>query len=209
MRAVFKKRGASHVPGNRNRTGETTCPSEKGRSGNIVTQFKRGRSGNPAGRPLGLTRHIRETTGEGAELVDVMLAVFRGDVTHIPNAKIRSRHRGEIDLRDRIAAATWLADRAFGRPGQVLDDGAPEVAGGYDLSALTLEELKAMRGILGKAARRDVIGAGASGVLAPYPGTSSPGVREPSGAKPGETSPSPRPDPQDSVQTQVRPLAHR
>jgi hypothetical protein len=136
-------------------------PFHKGRSGKIVTQFKRGRFGNLAGRPLRLARHIRDITGEGAELVDFMLAVFRGDVTRIPTTRAQSRHRREIDLRDRIAAATWLADRAFGRPGQVLDDEVPEMPIDYDLSALTLEELKTMRGILGRAACREMIDAAA------------------------------------------------
>jgi len=144
------------------------------------------------------------------ELVEFMLAVFRGDVTHTPNAKRQSRHRNEIDLRDRIAAATWLADRAFGRPGQVLDDGAPEMPSGCDLSPLTLEELKTRRGILGNAARREVIDTGASSVLTPYPGPSSPGVREPSapGAMARRRPSLTPPDPQDSLQTRVQPLAH-
>lgn len=141
-------------------------PFQKGRSGNAATQFKRGRSGNPAGRPLGLTRYIRETTGEGAELVDFMLAVFRGE--NIPNPKAESQRRGEIDLRDRIAAATWLADRAFGRPGQVLDNESPEMPPSYDLSRLSLEELRTMQSILGKAASREVIDVRTAAVLAPY-----------------------------------------
>lgn len=85
-----------------------------------------------------------------------MLAVFRGDATHIPTAKAQSRHQREIDLRDRIAAATWLADRAFGRPGQILDDEVPEIPIGYDLSALTLDELRTLQGILGKAVPREL-----------------------------------------------------
>jgi len=86
-----------------------------------------------------------------------MLAVFRGDATHIPTAKAQSRHQREIDLRDRIAAATWLADRAFGRRGQILDDEVPEVPIGYDLSTLSLEELRGLAAILGRAAQPKVI----------------------------------------------------
>lgn len=132
-------------------------PFKRGRSGNVATQFKRGRSGNPGGRPLGLTRYIREVTGEGSELVEFMLAVFRGDLGGIPYDRAPALHRRRVDLRDRIAAATWLADRAFGRPGQVLDDAVPETPSSYDLSALSLEELRTMQSILVKAVRPEVI----------------------------------------------------
>jgi hypothetical protein len=55
-----------------------------------------------------LVRAIREQTNDGEELVDLMLKVFRGEVD---GAK----------LRDRMEAATWLADRAFGKPVQALE----------------------------------------------------------------------------------------
>ena len=43
--------------------------------------------------------YIRESTTERNELIDFVLSVFRGD-------------HGE-DIRQRMAAATWLAGRAF------------------------------------------------------------------------------------------------
>ena len=65
--------------------------------------FPKGVSGNPGGRPRGFVRAIREETADGSELVTFMLRVLRGRV------------RG-VRLRDRLEAATWLADRGFGRP---------------------------------------------------------------------------------------------
>lgn len=65
-------------------------------------RFLPGNSGNPGGRPVGLSGLIREATDEGSELVEFMLGLFRGE-------------HGE-DMRTRAVAATWLADRGFGKP---------------------------------------------------------------------------------------------
>jgi hypothetical protein len=56
-----------------------------------------------------------------------------------------------------MAAATWLADRGFGRPVQGFLDigGTEEDEGRYDLTKLTDEELAASRALLAKA-RRDI-----------------------------------------------------
>jgi hypothetical protein len=60
-----------------------------------------------------MVRAIREQTQDGEELVRLMLGVLRGKIAG-------------VKLRDRIAAATWLADRGFGRPVQALEHSAPD-----------------------------------------------------------------------------------
>jgi hypothetical protein len=50
-------------------------------------------------------RAIREQTRDGDELVAFVVRVFRGEVEG-------------VKLRDRLEAATWLADRGFGKPTQ-------------------------------------------------------------------------------------------
>lgn len=75
--------------------------------------FAKGTSGNPGGRPKGLVAAIRAQTQDGVQLVTFMLKVFRGEE---PGAK----------LADRIAAASWLADRGFGRPVQAMAHAAAD-----------------------------------------------------------------------------------
>ena len=66
-------------------------------------RFLPGVSGNPGGRPTsGLATMIRDATEDGAELVTFMMSIFRGEQSD--------------DIRIRADAATWLADRAFGKP---------------------------------------------------------------------------------------------
>jgi hypothetical protein len=72
-----------------------------------------GQSGNPGGKPQGLAKLAREAVGDGADLVQLMVSVLRGD------KKVLGVR--QVTLRDRMQAAEWLAERGWGR--------APLVAG--------------------------------------------------------------------------------
>ena len=71
--------------------------------------FTPGVSGNPGGRPKGLSRRVRELVGDdGHEIAEFMFTVMNDE---------RARNA------DRIDAAKWLADRAFGKAPLVVTAG--------------------------------------------------------------------------------------
>jgi hypothetical protein len=81
-----------------------------------ATQFKPGQSGNPTGRPVNLlAKAIRERTQEGLEIAEYMVGVFKGTI--------------EPD-RNRVAAATWLAEHGFPKPVED-QESAQSMAGAY------------------------------------------------------------------------------
>jgi hypothetical protein len=73
-------------------------------------------------------RRIREETGDGEELVDYMLRVFRAE--------------GE-STKTRVEAASWLADRGFGRPQQTTLVGAADEPKPSPYANMSAEELRA------------------------------------------------------------------
>ena len=83
-------------------------PQNRDRTGRFIA----GQSGNPGGRPVGFRELIKESTADGSELVDVVVNVLRDQTA---------------SNRERMEAATWLADRGFGKPAPVRDDDVPGI----------------------------------------------------------------------------------
>jgi hypothetical protein len=97
----------------------------------IGRPFPKGVSGNPGGKPKGLASRIREETANGAEMVAFVLDVFRDDTE---------------STKMRLEAATWLADRAFGRPAMVAQLMIDEQRATLnDLLEMSKEELDGLR----------------------------------------------------------------
>ena len=76
---------------------QTNPPQNRDTTGRFVP----GQSGNPGGRPVGFHNYIQERTSDGSELTDFVLSVFRDE---------------NVSNKERMDAATWLADRGFGKP---------------------------------------------------------------------------------------------
>jgi len=62
---------------------------------------------------VGLAKLAREAVGDGEDLITFFAAVLRADRKYLGERRVA--------LRDRMAAATWLADRAFGKSVQVIE----------------------------------------------------------------------------------------
>jgi hypothetical protein len=93
--------------------------------------WQKGQSGNPAVRPAGLARRIRDATNDGEDLVAFMNDVFRDEAEKTA---------------DRITAATWLADRCWGKPAQASEPPPSDAAELREqLRALTPEQRHELR----------------------------------------------------------------
>lgn len=108
-------KGQDVVPQNRRGTGKRHPDG----------RFVKGQSGNPGGRPRGMVQKIREATDDGEQIADFILQVFHGEVEG-------------VKLKDRLEAATWLADRGFGKPVQAMNVETFQI----DLSTLSDEQLE-------------------------------------------------------------------
>jgi len=76
-------------------------PTEKNDPAENLKPWKPGQSGNPGGRPKGLARRVRELVGgDGETITHFMLDVLKNE---------------EAEMRDRMEAAKWLADRGWGK----------------------------------------------------------------------------------------------
>lgn len=87
-----------------------------------------GHNGNQGGRPKGLAAYIRDQTGDGVEIVTLMLRVLRGQVRGL-----KPHHR--------LEAATWLADRGWGKATQTMEftGQVSAVPGEIDWDAIPLD----------------------------------------------------------------------
>ena len=66
---------------------------------------------------MGFHNYIQERTADGSELTDFVLSVFRGE--------------NGASTKERMDAATWLADRGFGKPAA---DRSPDAPGFGDFT---------------------------------------------------------------------------
>jgi hypothetical protein len=100
-----------------------------------------------------MAARIRRASGEGQELVDFFLAVFRGEPIPVPGRRVPLIPR----LEHRMHAASWLADRGWGRARETIELAGEEPSPAERLRMLRQlsdEERETLRGILTKALER-------------------------------------------------------
>ena len=80
-------------------------------------RFRKGVSGNPGGRPKSMTSAILDRCpNASADIMDFRILVAFGSA-----AVVKERYGVEPRMHDRLAAASELADRLYGKPVQAVD----------------------------------------------------------------------------------------
>ena len=97
--------------------------SGRAKSNANLKRWPPGQSGNPAGRRKSLCEVIRKQTRDGAEIIAFMVGILRGEPYQYPGLP-PGPHKGVAFLPtpgERLEAAQWLADRAWGKAPQVVE----------------------------------------------------------------------------------------
>lgn len=107
-------------------------------SSNLPQRWKPGQSGNPSGRPKGfkgLAAMIQKETGDGKELIEFALRIFRG----LPDEKTKVAP----SLQMRWDAMCFLVDRGYGKAVTPIDltVGEGSHLEDLDMKRLSTEEL--------------------------------------------------------------------
>lgn len=100
-------------------------------------RFKPGQSGNPGGRPTGLAARVREATRDGADIVAFYLEAFEGKLVPVTTESSVKEKALAADVREK--AASWLADRGFGKATQPLEHSGAD-GGQLEIRVLTYRE---------------------------------------------------------------------
>jgi hypothetical protein len=98
-------------------------------------RFQPGTCPNPGGRPKSLATLIRGELGNGTELVERMIRIFRGE------------EPGFTGARERLEAGKWLSDRGWGRAPETqiqIQAEAAEVEGASEIADSALSDLAAV-----------------------------------------------------------------
>jgi hypothetical protein len=120
----------------------------------VHTVWRPGQSGNPAGRPVTvstLSRYVHQETARGIEIVNLFLAVMRGELITFGRARRRPT------MGERLLAAQWLADRGWGKAREMVsiedETMAPDERRAV-LHAMTDDERAMMAALLARARAR-------------------------------------------------------